>query len=159
MRDGLELFYVKKQTYEICLAAVKQNGLAWAFIRNKEYKVDLYEEAIKSNARTIELVIEKSPTINLFSVIRNCWSLQYIEDQTLWMCLIAVKQHGETLEFVKDQTEEICLEAVKENGLALRFVKEQTPEICRTALRQNPKSIEFVKNFDYTPYTKDYELD
>jgi hypothetical protein len=40
-----------------------------------------------------------------------------------------VKGFGLALEFVEEQTLELCLEAVQQNGLALKFVKEKMPEL------------------------------
>jgi hypothetical protein len=59
----------------------------------------------------------------------------------------------------KEQTLDICLEAIKQNSKALEFVKEQTSEICFEAMKQNPAAIKFIKIFDYNNYDEEYELD
>jgi hypothetical protein len=87
---------------EICLAAVKQNGLALQFVK------------------------EQTEELCLAAVKQNGLALQFVKEQTEELCLAEVKQNGLALQFVKEQTEEICLAAVKQNGWALGFVKDQT---------------------------------
>ena len=61
-----------------------------------------------------------------------------------------VKENGLTLEFIEEQTEEMCIMAVKENGLVLQYVKNQTEEICLEAVKQNQEALQYVnkKIFD-----------
>ena len=47
MRDGLNLEFVKKQTEEICLEAVKQKGNALEFVENQTEEICL--AAVKQN--------------------------------------------------------------------------------------------------------------
>ena len=85
----MALQFVKDQTNEICMEAVKQNGRALEFV--KEQTNEIYMEAVKQNGRALE----------------------FVKEQTNEICMEAVKQNGCALEFVKDQTHEICMEAVK----------------------------------------------
>ena len=62
------------------------------------------------------------------------------KNQTIDMCMTAVKEDGIALKYVKKQTPEICMAAVKQNGLALQYVKDKTPEICREAIANNPEA-------------------
>lgn len=71
--------------------------------------------------------------------------LEHVENQTLEICLAAVKKLGLMLEYVKEQTPEICLAAVKENGYALKYVKDQTTELCLAAIQQNGDALRYVK--------------
>jgi hypothetical protein len=52
--------------------------------------------------------------------------------------LLRVKKDGMILEFIENQTMEICLAAVNQNGWALTFVKKQTLEICMVAVLRGP---------------------
>ena len=53
-----------------------------------------------------------------------------------------INKNGYLLKFVKEQTLEICLAAVKTNGSSLKYVKHifRTPEICAEAVNENPKA-------------------
>lgn len=43
-KDAMDLLSVAKQTEEICLEAVKQDGLAYDFVRDKEVKNYIIKE-------------------------------------------------------------------------------------------------------------------
>lgn len=120
-RNGLSLEHesIAYQTPEICLAAVKQNGLALQFVWNQTPKICL--EAIKNGA------------------------FLYVREQTPEICMEAVKRSGIALRHVDYQTPELCLAAVKQNGLSLRFVKKQTPEICLAALKQTKQAYRDIR--------------
>ena len=96
--NGLYLQYVKEQTQELCLEAVKQNGCALNYV--KEQTDDICLEAVKQNG----------------------YALQFVKIHTDEICLEAVKQDGYALQFVKVHIDEICLEAVKQNAYALQSI-------------------------------------
>ena len=115
-------------SYEMCLEAVKQNGLALRFV----------PEEFKTSEICLEAVKEKG------------WVLEYVpkELRTPEICLEAVKQDGLALQFVPNEfiTLEMCLEAVKEKGHALEYVPKElrTPEICLEAVKQNSYALQYV---------------
>src|SRR5436189_219038 len=86
------LFYIKKQTHDICLKVIKRDGLAIKYVKDQ----------------TSELCI--------IAVKQNGLALEHVRNQTYDICLEAVKQNGKALSYVQNRTEEICLEAVKQNG-------------------------------------------
>ena len=98
------------QTEALCLAAVKQNGMALRYVRDQTEEICM--EAVKENG----------------------YALVYVGDQTEEMCMEAVKQNGVALQYVRDQTKKICMEAVRQNGWALAYVKSQTEIVCREAV-------------------------
>lgn len=104
------LQFVENQTPELCLEAVKQNGLALRFVETQ------------------------TPEICLEAVRNDGWALQYVNEQTEELYLEAAKQDGTALFHVKKRTPRVCLEALKKHGSALHYVKEQTEEICLEAL-------------------------
>ncbi|PBG25670.1 hypothetical protein BGU81_12720 [Clostridioides difficile] len=124
-----DLRFVKTQTYEMCIEALKRDGLLL-----KEVRWD-------------ELSLSEKQIFNLYiiAVRQNGFALMYVKNQTEELCREAVMQNGLALEYVDKQTQEICLETVKENGLALRYVKKQTPEICLEAVEQDKFAIRYVK--------------
>ena len=100
--DPSKIKYVKEQTPELCLAAVKQE------------------------AHVLEFIKEQTEKICLIAVKQERLALKHVKEQTEKICLAAVNKNGEALEFVKEQTTKICLVAVNQTGLALLYVKEQT---------------------------------
>lgn len=107
---------------EICLAAVRQNGLALQFVK------------------------KQTPEICLAAVQQNGLALEFVKEQTSEICLASVKQnYGESLYFVKEQTPEICLASVQQCGYAICYVEDQTPEICAAAISKTPESFRFIR--------------
>lgn len=83
----------------------------------------------------------------------NGMAIKHIEDQTLEMALMAVKDDGYALKYVKDvfKTPEVCRIAVQNDGVALQFVPEhlRTPDICLAAVTRDGIALEYVP--DKTP--------
>ena len=120
--DRIDLRYVEKQTPEMCLKAVEQDGNALCYAQ------------------------DQTPEICLKAVEQNGYALRYVEKQTPEMCLKAVEKNGYALQFVEKQTPETCLKAVAQNGFALQYVKNQTPEICLKAVERCGEALQYVKN-------------
>jgi hypothetical protein len=117
---GGPFHYVKNQTTEICMAAVKQNGYALEFVK------------------------EQTPEICMAAMKQDGLAVRYIKEQTHELCIAAVEQNGHALKYLKEQTHELCMAAVEQNGYTLQFVKEQTPEICMAAVKQYGPAFEFI---------------
>jgi hypothetical protein len=139
--DGLNLETVPEHdmTEEICLEAVKQNGLAL------QYSIIDYDE------------------ICMAAIKQNGMALQFCGYQSLKYCLTAVKQNGLALQFVKQQqydecddeyeedpmyTYKLCSAALKQNGLALKYVKDQTCALCLIAVKQNRLALKYVNVYE-----------
>ena len=56
-QDGMELYYIKEQTPEICMAATKDNGLALEFV--KEQTPEICMAAVKQNGHALQYVEDK----------------------------------------------------------------------------------------------------
>lgn len=76
--DPFALAYVKEQTPEICMAAVKQKGAALRFVKNQ------------------------TPEICLAAVRQFGYALEFVKEQTPEICCAAVDQLWDSLRFVKD---------------------------------------------------------
>ena len=132
--------YVKEQTEEICLSAVKNNGYALQYVK------------------------EQTGEICLSAVKQNGNALQYVKEQTEEMCLEAVKNDWHAFLYVKEQTEEICLEVVKENPLLLDYMENVTELIGYTALKNAIRmkledyEIKLVFNYIENKTNKIYKL-
>ena len=116
--------YVKKQSDELCMFVIEQNGCMLRYI--------------KEQFRTEKICI--------VAVKQNYYALEHVINQTDEMCILAVQKHGNVLQFVKNQTDEICKLAVQENGYALCWVKNQTFELCELAVQQNNLALQYVKD-------------
>lgn len=137
------LKYIKHQTEEICIEAIRKNWRVFPYIKNKTDNVCL--EAVKQNGAIIEYIENKTDEICYIAIKEFGYALKYATKQTNELCLMAVKQNGYALEHVMNQTEEICLAAVKKDGCALQCVKKQTEKICLAAVRNDGYALQYVK--------------
>ena len=121
-QDPMALMYVKRQTPELCMAAVQNYGRALQFVQHQ------------------------TPELCLAAVQNYGLALRFVQHQTPELCMAAIQQDSSALRFVKHQTPAICLAAVQQDGVTLRFVKHQTPAICLAAVQQDTRAFRLVKN-------------
>ena len=136
-------------TYEKCLAAVKQNGYDLKFVDASELGEGYYSVCLAAVKRTGD-------------------ALRFVDASALTakryysVCLAAVKQNGLALQFVSalafgELYYDVCLAAVKKNGYALQYAKasalgERYYDVCVAAIRQNSCALEYVDAIIYHRY-------
>lgn len=167
-RDGMQIDVIDKKfrTYEMCFAAVKQNGLAIKNIKLKtivgckhytsEKLQRLRVVAVNQNPEAINFVEINRMSIKykneLFTALikMGATARSYIDhitlnEQTNKMCLDAVNKNGMNIQHVEDQTEDICLAAIEQNDAAFIYVRNQTPRVCLRAVEKNWRNLALVK--------------
>lgn len=116
MHDPMTLKFVADQTPELCMAAVKLNGLA---LQHAKFRtIDICQTAVDQNSMALEFVpiILRSKEMCLKAVNKNGLALQFVTRQTYPMCLAAVTNNGEAWHFINDDiTEELYIAAVTQD--------------------------------------------
>lgn len=127
--------YTKSElvNFDICLEAVKYNGVILRKVP-KEFKgYELCFEAVKNDGLSLKFVPEELKDYN--------------------MCLTAVKNDGDSLKFVpiEFRDNEMCVAAVQNDGMALQYVpeKNQSEELCLKALNVNYYSYKYIIDRTY----------
>lgn len=146
------LQFVKEQTPEMCLAAVKKTGEVLRYVKEKTYEICL--EAVKNNWHALRDVPKefRTPELCMICIKQNGYAIQYMdEEKTLDMCLAAVQQNGNALKFSSFQTPEICLAAIQQKGKSLKYVYNQTPELCLAAITNDIFSLQYINDENITP--------
>lgn len=167
-KDGLMLEFVKNQTDKICLEAIKNNVEAFKFVKNKT--LDFCMQAYKLNNEILRLPdflkIVCNDINSLTDILKiNGLAIQYIQNQTPELCLLAVNNNGLAIQYIQNKTPELCLLAVKNNGLAIKFIENQTEEICIEAVKHDGTLLKFVKRqselicIESVKHPKFFELD
>jgi len=133
-QDGMKLstFSQDKITFEICYAAVEQNGLALQYVPAQF----------------------KSAKLCFAAVEQNWWALQYVPShpdvKTEAVCIAAVRKNRIAFQFIPIgmRTEEMCLAAVENDGSALQDVPEKfrSESLCLLALYKNPLALQYFPN-------------
>ena len=107
------LTYVKDQTPEICLEAVRYDANALCVVKEQTSEICL--EAVRQKGHTLRFVKERTPQI----------------------CLAAVKQNGMALEYIprSKQTLPIAIAALKQNPACRKYLADKfcTPEVYEAA--------------------------
>ena len=142
--DGCALRYIIDQTPDICMSAVQQNGEALRYVKHQTPQICI--EAVNNCSAALEYVQNPSHEICMSAVTKNGLMLHYIDNPSPELCLAAVKQNGMALKYIKNQTPDICINAVKQNGNALQYVHEKTTEICIYTINQNLHAVLYVLN-------------
>lgn len=121
-----------KMNKDLCLNAVKKNGLALIYVPTHLIDREICLEAIKSDWHATK------------NVPRNMMTKE--------MCMDIVKINGWILQYItrldKNIDKEICTEAVKQKGYSLKFVPKSMMDknICMEAIKQSGRAIIYVPN-------------
>ena len=117
----------------------------------QENKTD-FVKLVAENGMAIKHINNQTVELALLAVKDDGYALKYVKDEfkTAEVCLIAVKNDGIALQFVPEhiKTAEICLAAVTRDGLALEYVNDKTPAIIAMALRVDSNAKQFLPKQD-----------
>jgi len=124
--------YISKQTINLCQLAFQKQPKTIKYIKRNILRyisddIDFY----------ISRLVRKDGLI-----------IKFIENQTEYLCLLALKSNKKSFKFMKNPTYEVCLEAVKLCGWNLKYIKNQTTELCILALLNKYEAIRYVYNKD-----------
>jgi hypothetical protein len=147
--DNCMLKDVEIQTPEVCFNAVSKNAYDLLYI--KEQTSELCLAAVRQNPRIIKYIDPKYQTaeIALAVVKKEGWLLEYIDPQvqTDEVCLTAIHSSRSAIRDVANQKPEYCMEALKA-GARLGDIKTQfrTQEIVNYAIQKEPSDISYINN-------------
>ena len=103
--NGMLLEFINRDdiTYDMCISACIENGLALEYV---PWDIDNYDD------------------ICILACDENGLALEYAEEQNDEMCEIACDENGLALEYVINKTFEICSIAMDENIKSMDFMDE-----------------------------------
>ena len=124
-----------QQLREVCLAAVKKNGLALQYIPNEMRDFEVCLESVNQNSNAFEHIGSQQAA--------NLTDKEYKE-----ICLTAIKSNANVLKFIpKDKCDfEIYLESVKKSSDAFKLIgnyhetkltENEYIQICLTTVKQD----------------------
>jgi len=131
--NGLALRWIKEQSPELCLEAVKQNPQAFAFVDKtmcdaiNPHCYTLLQEAAQGTAQSAAGKNKPARKTKKSGKAKN-------------------QEPAIDLRDVERQTEDICLKAVMRDGLQIQYVHRQTRKLCRAAIRQNPEADNYIRD-------------
>lgn len=77
--------------------------------------------------------------------------IEYIENPSEEIKLMAVKGNGTSIRYINDPSEEVKLTAVKQNGFAIQHIKNPSEEIKLAAIKQNIDTLRLFPKSMQTP--------
>lgn len=144
-QTGLALAFVHKQTPQICRIAVEEHPLAILSVRDPDVFKQLQHVHPKGPHSKIRNML---PWEFAFEAIR-----QYMTPGTT---LYGLHDDPKFLEFSQNKNPEQCLNAVKQSYCALLFIHKQTAELCSKAV-QHGSALNFIQ--DQTPELLDTAIE
>lgn len=142
-QNGLFLEYIEDQDDDICIEAIKQNIFSLIFVKEQNNIICL--EAINKSIEALEHIRDQNDMLCLIAINKNVAALKYIRNPNNKIYLEAINQNALVLEFITDQNDELCTRAVERDGLVLKFVRKQNNKICLEAVNQNGLALEYVE--------------
>jgi hypothetical protein len=103
--NGLILRFGTDPTPEVCLTAVRNAGLAIAYVPEKFRRLRVYTSwwskicnaAVAADGLALQFVDPKTPERCRIAVAQNGWALNYCPEKTLELCRLAIQQNPATL--------------------------------------------------------------
>lgn len=153
-KAGYLLQYIPKsiQTYEICRAAVAENGSAIKHVSKRLLCQDLCLIAVRNKAQALCYIPDQYLNTALLNeaIAADGSAIQYVPQSKRTDSLydMAIRQNPAALPHIptKYLTKELLTSTLSKNGLALEHVPEnrKSKALCETAVLQNPAALEFV---------------
>lgn len=146
------------RSYETCMSAVRQCGLALIYINNQTE--DLCILAVKQNAKALMHVHTQTYAICLAAIETDPVAIQYVQAQfrTDSLCIQALRQNAYVIKHITNPTFEMCMVAVQTDGYVLKCINNSillsfTP-IQQFMLYNTSTNNAFSENYVYTTNPK-----
>lgn len=131
---------------ELVKLSVKQNGMALKFIPKEYQTPSVCKAAIKNNPESFQYVINQTLDICMYAVKVDGKLIKNVAEKYKAKCsLTAVKQNWRCFEDVV-QSRAVCLAAVEQYGMLLEYVNPEfvDEDMCLAAVKQTGFALPFV---------------
>jgi len=103
---------------------------------------------VKQNGSMLQYVEKQTMKICLESIkdddSGDCYNFLHVKEQNDNLCLKAATYNGNAMRFIKYQSEDICIAGVQNCGSSLMYVRNQTEQICVCAVKNDKEALEYV---------------
>lgn len=135
--NGYMLEFLKDQTEELCLIAVKSEGDALRYVKKQTAKI--CQAAVKNDGLALKYVKRPSKKIQIAAIENDAYAIEFCKDQTMELQRLAVRKNGYSISEIRGTVHvEICDLAVNQAPRALKFIKHQTINQGVTAMLKDP---------------------
>jgi len=138
-------YYQGEKPEDLCIEAVKQNGLALQHIEAPYQTEEVCLYAVNNNWRSLQYVKRQSDEVCKTAIGKSGKAIQYVLEPTAELCCDAIENDG-GFESIRSFPPDVCLMAVKKNPGFLQYIpaEKQTHEVCAAAIETNPHVLQWV---------------
>lgn len=133
LNDPSSLQYISEehQTEELCFLAVSKYGCSLKYVKNQTPLLCM--ESLTCNTSSFEYISEKCLTNDMCMLAVTRWghNLKYVPQsyQTKQVCIAAINNtDGTALQYIKNQTLDICVLALQKQSSNFGYIKNPTEE-------------------------------
>ena len=149
-RNGMALRYVIDKTPLVCLVAVRENGKAIAYVPHHLQTVEMAREALRSYPPAYNYITIEHDDVREAAIHADPFNLALIRPMEPWINL-ALRLDGTTIRLVPSPTEEMCIAAVRSDYRAIDFISHRTTAVIKAALASNGLAIVYLISTDQSP--------
>lgn len=134
-RHNGALRYCKKRTNNVYMNAVQKDGDNLRYVPSELQTYEMCLIAVRNNGLSIQYVDKVTDEMQYEAVKNNGMALRYIKNRTPELCWLAVKNTGCAIKHVPKeiQTEKLCIMALSENISQFDYIHNKTDILYRIA--------------------------
>ena len=97
------LFIIKNQNTELCKEAINQKYYTCNAMKEiQDQTEELCIEAVKNDGMALQFVKNQNDILCKLAIQQNGMALQFVKNKTKEICFLAVQQNGMALQFIKE---------------------------------------------------------
>ena len=169
--NGELLYFIKPEfrTYEMCEAAVSQNGFSIVNVPHNILNDKIYHLALDNNYKSFGFFKDKI-TLSMFKKINEGYkknkkgiitSPAYaLKDYDLSedICRYIIENDPKDFKYIKNKNDKLARFAISKDPYIIEYVNIQTDELCNLAVEMNYAIISKIKNITLELFKKVMEL-
>ena len=103
---------------------------------------------VKSAWNSLEYIKIKTPKVIEEAVRTKGWAIQFIENPSEELQIIAVSRDYDSIKYIEDPSEKVQLKAIQTYYAAIKFINKPTLKAKIEAVKSNGEAINYMNNYD-----------
>ncbi len=109
---------------------------------------DVAVMCVKSAWNSLEYIKIKTPKVIEEAVRTKGWAIQFIENPSEELQIIAVSRDYDAIKYIEDPSEKVQLKAIQTYYAAIKFINKPTLKAKIEAVKSNGEAINYMNNYD-----------
>lgn len=137
------LRFVKNQTEELCIEAIKKNITAFKYVKNQTYNT--CTAVLDKSLEYFKYIKEPTLEIKKYLLSKDGTYIKDFENPSEELIIEAVKSKPESIFFISKPSEKVLEVLFKYDGSYLEYYPTENVELQKIAIANNILSINFIK--------------